>query len=518
MITVLWVDDEIQHLRSHIRFLEKHDYKVLTAQNGQRALDILRENMVDIILMDQMMVGMDGLETVSNIRKNYHVLPIVMVTQSEEEELMDLAIGGEIDDYLTKPVNPSQILIVIKRLLMGRRLKVQRAAREVVDQTARIMDLRSHEMDWRKWVNIYRTWVEKDVASEGSLADEMRSFDKSRFSDMELDFSKHVESMFPEWITGTGSDSPLMSHNFLERVVIPQYESAGELVMIVIDCMRYDQWLTMAPILEKWFHIDTQFMLTILPSATPYSRNSIFAGLLPRDIWRFHRHKWDENYGEAGLNKHEHYFLTEAMRRLSRDRSIQPQFTKVSNRKEGEALVHSLSRQLKDGFLAIVVNYIDHLTHGRSELDLIKDLAPDVVSFRKLAETWFRSSFLKELFHTLAARGTTVVITSDHGSTFTSRETWIKGRGVSGSLRFRFGNSLSADPKTVISVRNPTEWGLPSDRPSKGYLFARSDYFMMFPNVPRDEMHKFRNTFQHGGVSLEEMIVPSIILKPKSMG
>jgi CheY-like chemotaxis protein len=518
MITVLWVDDEIQHLRSHIKYLEKRDYRVLTAHSGQQALDILSANQVDIVLMDQMMVGMDGLETVSSIRKSNHVLPIVMVTQSEEEELMDLAIGGEIDDYLTKPVNPSQILLVIKRLLMGNRLKTQRAAREMIDQTTRIMDLRGKEMNWQNWVDIYRSWVEKDVASDGSLAEEMRSFDKSRLDDINLDFSKHVEHNYAGWISGTDSDSPLMSHNYLERVVVPEMDSADELVMMVIDCMRYDQWLTMAPILEKWFHIETDFMFTLLPSATPYSRNSIFAGLLPRDIWRFHRHKWNENYGEAGLNKHEHYFLTEALRRLGCDRNIQPSYAKVSNRREGEALRHSLSKSLENGFFAIVVNYIDHLTHGRSELDLIKDLAPDVASFRKLAETWFKSSFLKDLFHTLAARGTTIVITSDHGSVFTSRDTRFKGRGISGSLRFRFGNSLVADQKAVISIRNPAEWGLPDDRPSKGYLFARSNYFMMFQNVPREELHKFKNTFQHGGVSLEEMIVPSIILKPKSLG
>ncbi len=517
MITVLWVDDEIQHLRSHTRYLEKHDFKVLTAHSGQQALDILRTNQVDIVLMDQMMVGMDGMETVTRIRKNYHVLPIVMVTQSEEEELMDLAIGGEVDDYLTKPVNPSQILLVIKKLLMGRRLRTQRAAREIADQTTRVMDMLSHEMDWRKWVNIYRSWVEKDVDSGGSLSDEMRSVDRNRFSDLELNFSKHVELKYRDWISDTGPDSPLMSHNYLERVVVPQMESSDELVMLVIDCMRYDQWLTMAPILEKWFHIETDFMLTVLPSATPYSRNAIFAGLLPRDIWRFYRHKWDENYGESGLNRHEHYFLTEALRRLGCSRSIQPEYAKISTRREGETLIHSLSKSLKDGFLAVIVNYIDHLTHGRSELDLIRDLAPDVTSFRKLAETWFRSSFLKDLFHTLAARGATVVITSDHGSVFSSRETRIKGRGVSGSIRFRFGNSLSADPKAVIHARNPADWGLPDETPSKSYLFARSDYFMMFQNVPRDEMHKFRNTFQHGGVSLEEMIVPSIILKPKSM-
>jgi CheY-like chemotaxis protein len=517
MISILWVDDEIHHLRSHIRFLEKRDYRVLTAPNGKKALEVLRDNQVDIVLMDQMMVGMDGLETVSSIRRNYHALPIVMITQSEEEELMDMAIGSEVDDFLTKPVNPSQILLVIKKLLMGNRLRTQKAAREMVDQTARLMEMRSHDMSFRDWIGFYSSWVEKEVASEGAITDEMKTLDRHRFGEMELDFSRFVERSYPLWVSGDDPDTPLMSHNFLERVVVPQGDSSPELVLMVIDCMRYDQWLTMAPQLEKWFHIETDFMLSVLPSATPYSRNSIFSGLLPRDIWRFYRRMWDENYGDPGLNKHEHFYLTEALRRLGFGRNVEPDYVKVSNRREGEMLIHSLSRHLKNGFMAVIINYIDHLTHGRSELDLIRDLAPDVSSFRKLAETWFKSSFLKDLFHTLAARGSTVIITSDHGSVFTSRETRIRGRGVSGSIRFRFGTSLSADPKTVITTGDPARWGLPDDRPSKSYLFARSDYFMMFPSVPRDEMYKFRNSFQHGGVSLEEMIVPSIVMKPKSV-
>ena len=517
MISVLWVDDEIERLRSHIVFLEKHGYRVLKASSGREALKTLSENKVDIVLMDQMMLGMDGLETVGKIRRNYHTLPVVMVTQSEEEELMDAAIGGEVDDFLTKPVNPSQILLVIKKLIMGTKLKTQHAVKEIADQSARIMDIRSGKMTWRKWVDIYRTWVEKDVSSSTSLSQEMGTLYRNRFSDMELDFSRHVEKNYPNWIAQKDENAPLMSHNYLQRVVAPQIESSSEVVMMVIDCMRYDQWLTMARVVEKWFHVETDFMLTMLPSATPYSRNAIFAGLLPRDIWRFYRHMWSEAYGSPGLNKHEQFFLTEALKRLGCGRNIEPDYVKVSNRREGETLLHQLSRHLKKGFLAIIVNYIDHLTHGRSELDLIRDLAPDVESFRRLAETWFRSSFLKELFHTLAARGATIVVTSDHGSVFTDRETRIKGRSVAGSIRFRFGNSFSCDNKAVIQVRNPSEWGLPDDKPSKSYLFARSDYFMMFPGIVREELHKFRNTFQHGGVSLEEMIVPSIILKPKNI-
>lgn len=516
MTTILWVDDEIEHLQSHIRYLEKRGYRILTATSGSSAVEILSGNAVDLVLMDQMMVGMDGLETVESIRRGHHSLPIVMVTQSEEEELMDKAIGGTVDDYLTKPVNPSQILLVIKRLLMGDRLRTQRAAREIVDQTSRVLEVQSSQTDWREWIQVYRSWVEKDVASEGSLSDEMKSVQKARMDDLAMGFSRLVENSFPDWLAGSEQSAPIMSHTYLERVVKPRLGNTPELVMLVMDCMSYDQWFAMEPTLDKWYNVETDFMMTILPSATVYSRNSIFSGLLPRDLARFYRKQWVEQYGVSGLNRHEPEFLADALGRLGWRRDQPPEFVKVGNRREGEALVHSLSRHLQGGFLAVVVNYIDHLTHGRSELDLIRDLAPDVTSFRRLAETWFNSSFLKNLFQTLAARGATVLVTSDHGSVFTTRDTRIRGgRNIQGSIRFRYGSVLNVDPKAAITVRNPSDWGLPEDMPSKTYALARSDYFMMFPGVPREELFKFRNTFQHGGVSLQEMIVPSVVLTPR---
>jgi CheY-like chemotaxis protein len=516
MTTILWVDDEIEHLQSHVRYLEKRGYRVLTATSGIAAMELLSSNTVDLVLMDQMMVGMDGLETVDRMRENRHTLPVVMVTQSEEEELMDKAIGGTVDDYLTKPVNPSQILLVIKRLLTGGRLRTQRAARDMADQTSKVLDMQGPKADWRDWIEIYRSLIEKDVASEGTLTDEMKSIQKARMDDLAMGFSRLVENRFPDWLASSGGDAPLMSHTFLERVVKPRLGNTPELVMLVMDCMGYDQWLSIEASLDKWFSVETDFMMTILPSTTVYSRNAIFSGLLPRDMARFYRKQWVEQYGVPGLNRFEPDFLADALGRLGRRRDESPEFVRVGNRREGEALLHSLSRHLQGGFLAVVVNYIDHLTHGRSELDLIRDLAPDVPSFRRLAESWFRSSFLKKLFQTLAARGATVLVTSDHGSVFTTRDTRIRGgRNIQGSLRYRYGSILNVDPKTAITVKEPAAWGLPDDMPSKTYALARSDYFMMFQGVPREELFKFRNTFQHGGVSMQEMIVPSVVLTPK---
>jgi DNA-binding response OmpR family regulator len=516
MTTILWVDDEIEFLQSHIRYLEKRGYRVLTATSGCAALEVLASNSVDLVLMDQMMVGMDGLETVDRMRESHHSLPVVMVTQSEEEELMDKAIGGTVVDYLTKPVNPSQILLVIKRLLMGGRLRTQRAAREMADQTSMVLDMQSAKADWREWMQIYRSLIEMDVASEGTLSDEMKSIQKARMDDLAMGFSRLVENRFPEWLATSGDDAPVMSHTFLDRMVKPRLGNTSELVLLVMDCMGYDQWLSMESSLTRWFSVETDFMMTILPSTTVYSRNSIFSGLLPRDMVRFYRKQWVEQYGTPGLNRFESEFLADALGRLGWRSEAPLEFVKVTNRREGEVLLHSLSRHLQGGFLAIVVNYIDHLTHGRSELDLIRDLAPDVPSFRRLAESWFRSSFLKKLFQTLSARGATVLVTSDHGSVFTTRDTRIKGgRNIQGSLRYRYGSILNVDPKTAITVKEPADWGLPDDMPSKTYAFARSDYFMMFQGVPREELFKFRNTFQHGGVSMQEMIVPNVVLTPK---
>ncbi len=515
-LTILWVDDEIDHLQSHIRFLEKIGYRVLTAPSGPAALDLLDSERVDIVLMDQMMIGMDGLETVSRIRRSYSSLPVVMVTQSEEEELMDRALGGQADDYLTKPVNPSQIQLVIKRLLQTSRLKTQTAAESVASEVSRLSDMRSSEMRWTDWTSLYRTICENDVKLGGQVSSELRSLQRMRMEDLQNDFSKYIQVHYPEWVSG--NDAPLMPHNFLERIVKPLLPESRELVLVVIDCMRYDQWLTMTPALEGWFHIHTSFMCTTLPSATPYSRNSLFAGLLPRDIWRFYRTDWLEEYGAPGLNRSEHQHLRDALGRIGCRSCDRVTFAKVSNQREGESVRRSLSHLLEGGMLALVVNYLDHLTHGRSEIELLHELAPDVPGFRKLTSAWFDSSFLRELLHTLAARGTTVVVTSDHGSVLCRRQTHVRGaRGMSSSIRYRFGHSLSADEKTAVVVHDPARWGLPDESPSKTYVFARSDFMLMHPGMPREEARKFDDTFQHGGISLDEMVVPVTILKPKQL-
>ncbi|MBN1433297.1 response regulator [Candidatus Fermentibacterales bacterium] len=514
MITVLWVDDEIDHLKSHVHYLEKRGLRVLTARSGQQALESLRSNPVDLVLMDQMMIGMDGLETMDRIRENYQELPVVMVTQSEEEELMDRALGGSADDYLTKPVNPSQILLVVKRLLMVDKLRSERAAEEVAQEAARVRDMEGRQLDWEDWVSLFRIYNERDVSMQGILGENSSAARNMDLRGLAGDFSRTVERMYPTWISS--SNGPIMPHRFFEKVIVPSLGRSNELVLIVMDCMRYDQWLTIAPYLETLFHQEIRFMFVNLPSATPYSRNALFAGALPRDIWRYYRHHWTEDHTRPGLNAHESEHMKDTLKRLGSRAAEGASYFKVSNHYEGEQLRRSLSHLLKGGFLALVVNYLDHLTHGRSELDLLKDLAPDRVSFRELAGTWFRNSFLLEVLKTLAARGATVIVTSDHGSTFARRPTHIRGaRGMSSSMRYRVGHSLTADDRAAIVIRQPAEYGLPDEEPSKTYVLARSDYLLVHPQMPRGELQKFVNTFQHGGVSPDEMIVPCVTLTPK---
>lgn len=518
MTTILWVDDEIDHLRSHIRYLEKRGYRVLTAMSGRAALDVLSKNKVDLVLMDQMMVGLDGLETVEMIRKSYHQLPVVMVTQSEEEELMDKALGGETDDYLTKPVNPSQVLLVIKRILTSDRLRSERAAEELMSRVGRLMGSSDDLIGIDDWISLYSEWMHGDVTYGSMLESDMKSVEKGRFQELAMRFSRFVEKAYPEWIASE-RDAPLMPHNFLRRVLPPLLQSSGELVLLVMDCMRLDQWLVMYSEVEKWFHQHLDFMVVNLPSATPYSRNALFAGLLPRDIRRFYRQNWAEEYGSPGLNRHEPEHLRDALARIEGSSSISAEYVRVGNHREGESFRRSLSQHLTGGFLAVVVSYLDHLTHGRSEIDVLKDLAPDVRSFRELALSWFQGSFLKSVLKTLAARGTTVVVTSDHGSDFCNRSARVKGaRGMSSSVRFRVGHSLTAGEKESVVVREPDDWGLPAEHPRKTYVFARPGYVLMQPHMPRDDLRKFMGTFQHGGISIEEMIVPVATLVPKKLG
>lgn len=514
MITILWVDDEIDHLQAHIRFLQKRNYEVISASSGREALEILKSIRVNLVLMDQMMVGMDGLETVHEIRKSYKDLPIVMVTQSEEEELMDKALAGTIADFLTKPVNPSQILLVLKRLLESGKLKVDKAAIEVITETEMIR--RRKDNSFSDWTHLYHSWMEKDTSLGGILDQKLHGIQGGGLDQVELGFSRFIEENYPNWLASPES-APLMAHNVLERKVIPELlKGAGEVVFLVVDCMRHDQWLLMAKFIEHWYHREPGFMVAGLPSATPYSRNSIFSGLVPRDIWRFYRTRWIEEYGCPGLNSYEQLLLNDAVGRLGWRTGKNAVYTKISNRQEGENVKRGLSHFLKDGFMAIVVNFIDHLTHGRSELDIIRDIAPDVPAFRRLAQGWFEHSFLFDMIKTLSVRGATIIVTSDHGSTQANRITTIRGaRGMSHSVRYRFGHSLSADPKHSIVVNNPADWGLPDDNPRKTYLFAREDYLLMQSGFNREDMYKFKGSFQHGGVSLEETLVPCEVLRPK---
>ncbi len=514
MIIILWVDDEIDHLQPHIRFLRKRSYEVIPARSGREALEILRNTRVDLVLMDQMMVGMDGLETVHEIRKSYKDLPVVMVTQSEEEELMDKALAGTIADFLTKPVNPSQILLVLKRLLESGKLKVNKAAIEVISETEKIRSSRDNSLS--DWTHLYHSWMEKDISLGGELDQKLHGIQGGGLDQVEMGFSRFIEKKYPEWLASPES-APVMAHNVLERTVIPELlKGTGEVVFLVVDCMRHDQWLLIARSIEQWYHREPGFMVAGLPSATPYSRNSIFSGLVPRDIWRFYRTHWIEEYGYPGLNSYEQLLLNSALNRLGWRSGKDAVYVKISTRQEGENVKRGLSHFLKDGFMAIVVNFIDHLTHGRSELDLIRDIAPDVSAFRRLAEGWFEHSFLYDMIKTLSARGATIVVTSDHGSTQANRITTIRGaRGMSHSVRYRFGHSLSGDPKHSILVNNPADWGLPDDNPRKTYLFAREDYLLMQNGFNREDMYKFKGSFQHGGVSLEELLVPCEVLRPK---
>jgi CheY-like chemotaxis protein len=514
VITILWVDDEIDHLQAHIRFLQKRDYEVIPASSGREALDILRSVRVDLVLMDQMMVGMDGLETVHEIRRSYKDLPVVMVTQSEEEELMDKALAGTIADFLTKPVNPSQILLVLKKLLESGKLRIKKAAIEVISETERIRSSRSSSLS--DWTHLYHSWMEKDINLGGELDQKLHGIQGGGLDQVQMSFSRFIEENYPNWIASPSS-APLMSHNVLERKVLPELlKGTGEVVFLVVDCMRYDQWLLMAEFIEHWYHREPGFMVTGLPSATPYSRNSIFSGLVPRDIWRFYRTQWIEQYGVPGLNSYEQLLLNNALDRFGLRSGKDMVYAKVSTSQEGENVRRGLSYFLRDGFMALVVNFIDNLTHGRSELDLIRDIAPDVPAFRRLAEGWFEHSFLHGMIKTLSARGATIVVTSDHGSTQVNRITTVKGaRGMSHSVRYRFGHSLSAEAKHAIQVKNPADWGLPDDNPRKTYLFAREDYLLMQNGFKREDVYKFKGSFQHGGVSLEEMLVPCEVLRPK---
>ncbi len=513
---ILWVDDQIEELRSHLVYLGDKGYEVDGVTNGQDAVEKLRGTPYDAILLDEMMPGMTGLETLAELKKVRESVPVIMITKSEEEDLMNRAIGKRIDDYLVKPVSPLQIVSALKRLLEGRRIRGEQLSRDFTSHFMATQDRIGTAAGVADWESLYNDLVqwELDLFADGDHG-LLASHDEMH-AEANRAFVRHVRENYAGWVNGADG-APLLSPDLFRTWVAPEVEGSSQLFWIVIDCMRLDQWRFVESLLEPFYHLDRRHYWSILPSATPFARNALFSGLYPREIASRYPDWWrGSSRQQHSKNAHEAELLGEQLKRLGSPAADSYKYYKVFDARDTDDLSRNVGSLDDVRLVAAVYNFLDIMAHGRSQSTILKELAPDVPAFRSLMRSWFEHSNLFDVLKTLARRDCTVIITTDHGSVFCDRATTVKAnRETSTNVRYKYGDNLGVDEKHVFLMKDPEDYMLPRQSAIENYAITTGNDYLVYPTNFHEYERLYRNSFQHGGISMEEMIVPFVVMKPR---
>lgn len=513
--SILWVDDEIELLRPHILFLEERGYGVTPITNAPDALALVRKKPFDLVLLDEQMPGMDGITALQHLKESSPAIPVVMVTKSEEEQLMEDAIGARIDDYLTKPVNPSQILLICKKLLEGKQIASERFSRNYAGEFAQISRRLLEPLDWQDWVEIHTKLAEWEIELDNHPELGLRQTLMDQRRECNAEFGKFIEKHYAAWLNG--AERPRLSTDVVHDFVLPPLREQKRTVFLVIDNLRLDQWLVIEPLLYDAFAIKKHAYYSILPTATPYSRNAIFAGLFPAEIEQKHPDLWsDGEDDDTSRNRFERQLLDHQLEREQLVLKPGLKYIKILDANEAKSTERQIGSLADLPLLALVVNFVDILAHSRSDSEVLREIIPDEAAYRSLTRSWFNHSYLYRILKELAAKGNTVVLTSDHGSIRGMRGAKVIGdRETSTNLRYKYGRNLKCDSKHAIMVRDPLSFRLPRRGLNTNYLIAKEDYYFVYPTNYHHYLNYYRDTLQHGGVSLEEMILPVVVLEPK---
>jgi DNA-binding response OmpR family regulator len=514
-IKILWADDEIDLLKPHIIFLEQKGYEVVTSNNGDEALDIIKEQVFDIVFLDENMPGMSGIEVLAEIKSQQPNLPVVMITKSEEETIMEDAIGSNIADYLIKPVKPNQILMSLKKNLENRKIVSEKKTHAYQQDFRNIGMELSNNLGHQEWIDVYKKlirWELDLVKSEDEGIMEILKMQKEEANQI---FSKFIEKNYLDWINGRENDKPVLSHTLLKERVLPNLDKDSNTFLILIDNLRYDQWKVLQPLFEQFFRIDNEdIYYSILPTTTQYARNAIFSGLLPSEIEKKYRQYWVNEDEEGTKNKYEEELLLEQLKRYGKD--IKLSYHKILNLTAGRKLLESLPNLVQNNLNVIVYNFVDMLSHARTEMEMIRELADDEPAYRSITISWFEHSPLYDIIRFIASKGMNLIVTTDHGSVKVNSPVRVVGdRNTNTNLRYKTGKSLNYNKKEVFEVRNPSEIFLPRLNVSSSYIFCKGNDFFAYPNNFNYYANYYKNTFQHGGISLEEMLIPFIKLRAK---
>jgi len=513
--SILWADDEIDLLKPHIIYLTNKGYTVDKVTSGVDAVEAVKLKRYDVIFLDENMPGISGLEALVQIKAITPEVPVVMITKSEEEHIMEDAIGNQIADYLIKPVNSSQILLSLKRILDSKQLVTEKTAQNY-QQEFRQIAMELYDVDsYESWVTLYKKLIywELELAKSGDTGmDEILAMQKR---DANNDWVKFIEKNFIDFLKKPNAQTPAMSHTVINKKLMPAIDKDIPTFLILIDNFRYDQWKMVQNQLTEYFNIISEdTYLTILPTTTHYARNSFFAGMMPSEIEKLYPNLWVNEEEDEGKNIYEEEFINKQMQRLGYKEKIT--YTKVTNLQAGKNLVDDVANFMNNKFNVIVYNFVDMLSHVRTEMNVMKELAEDEAAYRSITSSWFEHSPLFETIKKIAQKKVRVIITTDHGSIRVKNPVKIVGdKNTSTNLRYKQGRNLSYNAKDLFGVKNPADLFLPKQNMSTSWVFAKSDDFMVYPNNYNYHVNFYNDSFQHGGISMEEMIVPFVVLETK---
>lgn len=512
---ILWVDDEIDSLKSQILFLKNKGYDVTSVSNGHDALELLKDKTVDVVLLDESMPGLTGLETLSRIKEMNPQIPVVMVTKNEAENIMEEAIGSQISDYLIKPVNPNQVLLSLKKIIDTRRLVSEKTTQAYQQEFRNLFMALSSNPNHEEWKELYRKLIYWELEMARSDSSEMMEVLQSQKSEANTEFYKYISKNYEKWINGK-AEGPVFSHELIQKKIAPYIEQGKSTFLILIDNLRFDQWKAIQHIVTDSFKIlEEDMFYSILPTATQYSRNALFAGMMPADIEKKYPNEWKNDDEEGGKNLHESKFLEGQLKQLKLDH-LKWQYTKITNNDDGKNFEDNIHNYLNNDLNVIVYNFVDMLSHARTEMEVLKELASDEVSYRSLTVSWFEHSPLHRALKKIADKDIQVFVTTDHGTVRVKTPSKCVGdRATTTNLRYKHGRNLQYEDRDVLAFRDPRVVGLPRPNVSSTFIFAKEDVFLCYPNNYNYYVNYYRNTFQHGGISLEEMIVPIIRLQSK---
>jgi len=513
---ILWADDEIDFLKPHILFLKDKGYDVVTATNGNDALEMIKKQRFEIVFLDENMPGLSGIETLLRMKNLQPEIPVVMITKSEDEGIMDEAIGSKIADYLIKPVNPNQILLAIKKNLDTKRL-VSEKTNSIYQQEFRSIGMALNDkMSPAEWTEIYKKLVFWEIELDKIKDQGMYEILTMQKNEANLQFSRFVESNYLQWLKNPDENAPVLSHLLFKKKVFPVIDSCEfPVFFILIDNLRWDQWKTIQPVLAEYFHITSEdSYFSILPTATQYARNAIFSGLLPSEIEKRFPKLWINDDEDEGKNLHEEDFLSDQLQRFRKDYKFS--YTKITNFDNGKALAESAANLFQNKLNVIVYNFVDMLSHARTDMQVIRELADDESAYRSLTHSWFEHSPLLETLKRISQKPSRIIITTDHGSIRVKEPSKIIGdRNTNANLRYKQGKNLAYEKKDVLEIKNPSEAFLPRLNVSTTYVFVKHDKFFVYPNNYNHFVNFYKNTFQHGGISPEEMIIPVAVMDSK---